>query len=79
LFYKHALRADPSSTEARDREAAVRERTGQEARKLLNQASLSAKMSEKASAKKLYQQVVDLMLEGDPERDQANKALEDLK
>jgi len=79
LFYAHALRVDPSSADARQKEAAMRNRTAQQAQQLLTRASTAEKLGDKLIAVGLYQQVVDLMFDGDAERQTAAARLESLK
>jgi tetratricopeptide (TPR) repeat protein len=79
LFYMQAMRADPSSAEARDKAAAMRDRTTADAEKLFTTASTAEKLGENARATKIYQQIVDSMLDGDEVRERAKKRLEALK
>jgi hypothetical protein len=78
-WYARAMAIDPESTEAREKNAALLDRTFKEATKLFNEASLVRKLGSRDKAAKLFQQVQDMTLSGDEIRNKADKELEALK
>jgi Tfp pilus assembly protein PilF len=79
LFYLDALRVDPSSSDARAKAAEMKDQSAKQAQDLLVRARTEAKMGERERARKAFEDVLQLMLDGDPERNDALKELEALK
>ena len=77
-WYVRALEIDPTSTGAREKETALRNRLILQATPLFNKANLARKAQETDEARRTYQQILDLLLPGDDIRDQAVKQLEAL-
>jgi tetratricopeptide (TPR) repeat protein len=74
-WYRVALKFDPGSNSAREKEMSLRDRMATEATALFNRATFAENAQNPESAKRFYQQIVDMMLPGDDIRDKAGQRL----
>jgi serine/threonine protein kinase/tetratricopeptide (TPR) repeat protein len=79
MWYQRAMRVDPSSTRAREKEASLKGRMNLDALNLFDQANNAEKTQDTDKAIRLYQQIVDQMLPGDDLRERAAQRLSALK
>jgi tetratricopeptide (TPR) repeat protein len=78
-WYLQALKIDPDSTTAREKNASVIARSTSDAQKLFNTATTAEKTGDTAVAIQQFQQILDLLMPGDELREKAVRELEVLK
>jgi tRNA A-37 threonylcarbamoyl transferase component Bud32 len=78
-WYDQALQANPSSSIAREKRAAVAQKMNQQATDLFAQGTAALKTGNTQLAKRIFQQVFDSTMPGDEYRDKATKQLQLLK
>ena len=78
-WYDQALQLNPSSVIAREKRAGVIAKLNQQAGDLFAQGTAALKTQNTPLAKRLFQQVYDMLTPGDEYRDKAAKQLESLK
>lgn len=79
LWYQRALKIDPGSTSAREKNQVLLGKMNLEATKLFDNATFAVKSQDTKGAIQQFQRILDLMLPGDEIREKAAKQLEVLK